>query len=37
MKLVYQECGYTLVDLPKASPAERAAFILRNVQTEPRA
>ena len=32
MRKVYEECGYEIVELPLVSPAERADFILEQVQ-----
>jgi predicted ATPase len=29
---VYQECGYTISELPKAKPAARADFILEQIE-----
>ena len=31
MKAVYEECGYEVVELPKASPEKRAEFILQHL------
>jgi len=34
MAEVYRECGYALSELPKATPAARATFILRQLQMD---
>lgn len=35
MAAIYRECGYRVIELPLASPAERADFILQCVNSEP--
>ena len=32
MRVVYPECGYELIELPRTTPEERADFILRNLE-----
>jgi predicted ATPase len=34
MVQVYSECDYTISELPKAKPAERADFILRQIHSD---
>jgi predicted ATPase len=32
MRKVYRECGYQLIELPQVAPAERAEFVLKEMQ-----